>query len=138
MTKRIEQQLAAAGCAPVALDELEVRRWLEKWRRLYAKELHAKTGKWLHDYFDWHVFSFGHHPAKTRDAAREAYRAVAAGDFVVVPGYAGDDLYGFRCTGRPPILEGRMLDVLVMPTTLAWTMAFTHEQPDLGPYFAEP
>jgi hypothetical protein len=85
--------------------------------------------------FEWHVFSYNHRAAKTGDHARNAYRRINACDFVVLSGEARQT-FGFRCHGKPPDLSGRT-DILVAPTTMTWTMAFTHEQPTLGPYFAE-
>ena len=44
---------------------------------------------------------------------------------------------GLVCDAIPsPDLTGLHSDFFVFPPNLLWTMSFTHEQPDLGPYFA--
>ncbi len=37
--------LTAAGCSPVVLSHKEVSDWQRRWRAVFAKELHASTGK---------------------------------------------------------------------------------------------
>lgn len=135
--KRILAILEAAGCKPEALTDDEIATWQRRWREIYAKELHAATGRWVHDDFDWHVFSWAHHAAKTGDEAWNEYRRREPCRFVVLGAYARDP-FGFRCDGKPPERLKSHLEILVAPTSLAWTMAFTHEEPVLGPYFALP
>ena len=133
--KKVLDVLTHAGCGPVALSEQDVATWQQRWRTVFANGLHVATGEWvLHD-FDWHVFSYNHHPSRTGDAARNEYRRRAWGSFAVL---SADNraAFGFHCEGKPPDrLSG--VDVIVAPPSLAWTMAFTHEEPVWGPYFAE-
>lgn len=133
--KRILEVLTTDGCQPVELGADEVQSWLQRWRSVFARQLHAKTKLWVQGNLDWHVFSLGYHASLTADAARNAYRAVESSAFVVL----GADVqkpFGFLCQGKPPERLKAGFDVLVAPTSLAWTMAFTHEEPVAGPYFA--
>lgn len=132
-------------------------RWsaLERWRRVYARALHERTGKWQINGFDWHVFSFEHATAEEGSAALEDYRLQRASALLVLPedgrlpAFQLNGEYGprratkhlGRAAGqgqeRPPKraldgaalpdFTGTALDVLVFPPDLAWTMAFTHE-----------
>jgi hypothetical protein len=134
---KIQNALIAASCAPVPLTDREVWSWQQRWRAVFAKELHNATGKWTFNGFDWHVFSFGHHESKTGDAAWADYRRLASCTFLVL---SAEDrrTFGFSCNGKPPDRLKAGIDILVTPTSLEWTMVFTHEEPMHGPYFALP
>jgi hypothetical protein len=134
---KIHNVLASAGCEPVQLADKEVWSWQQRWRAVYAKELHAAIGKWTFNGFDWHVFSFGHHESKTGDAAWVEYGRLEPCSFLVL---SAEDrwTFGFSCSGKPPDRLKAGIDVLVTPTSLEWTMVFTHEEPACGPYFARP
>jgi hypothetical protein len=133
--ERIFDILAAYGCAPTVLPDQEVWQWQQRWRAVYAKELHAETGKWTLSEFDWHVFSFGKHKHKQDDHAWSEYRRLAPCSFLVLSAYI-HDTYGFSCSGRPTdrLEVGR--DIVVAPPSMEWTMSFNHER--YGPYFAVP
>jgi hypothetical protein len=79
----------------------------------------------------WHVFSHEGYPALSGDTAERAYMAEQAVHYVVM-----DDQMtaGLITDLRPDNLVYQ--DVHVFPLNLAWTMAFTHEDGCLGPYFA--
>jgi hypothetical protein len=134
---KIHNVLTSAGCDPMPLADKEVWAWQQRWRCVFAKELHIATGKWVFNGFDWHVFSFGHHESRTSDAAWSEYRRLEPCSFLVLS--AEDrNTFGFSCTGKPPDRLKAGIDILVTPTSLEWTMVFTHEEPMHGPYFAEP
>lgn len=134
---KILNVLAAAGCAPAALTDEDVEDWLKRWRAVFARQLHAATGQWvLHD-IDWHVFSYEHHQANSGDAAWAEYRRLSLCSFVVISG-DGRTRFGFACEGKPPDRLKAGVDIIVAPTSLDWTMVFTHEEPVFGPYFARP
>ena len=110
--------------------------WLQEWREVYAAGLHAATGQWKIDGFEWHVFSFQHARARNSQHSLAAYAAESAPDFVVCP--ESHRLPAVRLVGaRLPQIAGRGSDILVAPADLAWTMAFTHEETqEIGPYFS--
>lgn len=79
----------------------------------------------------WHVFSHGGFPSVNGLAADDAYQSELSDKYVVM-----DDQMtaGLVTDQRPDNLAYH--DVHVFPLNLAWTMAFTHEDGNLGPYFA--
>ena len=81
--------------------------------------------------FMWHIFSGGRFPALENDEARAEYRDQVCCEFIVL---SNDRDAAFLTDTRP---EDRVFsDFYVFPPNLAWTMAFTHEDGWLGPYFA--
>jgi hypothetical protein len=135
--KKILNILTEAGCQPVEMTDKDVWSWQQGWRTVFAKELHAATGKWVLLDIDWHVFSYEHHKSKTGDAAWNEYRRMEPCSFVVLSAESRQT-FGFACEGKPPDRLKARIDIIVAPTSLEWTMVFTHEEPMYGPYFAKP
>ena len=79
----------------------------------------------------WHVFSFDAYPSLEGGPADEAYAACVAPEYVVL---SNDRDLAFVTDQRPTAIALR--DAYVFPRNLAWTMAFTHEDGWMGPYFA--
>lgn len=109
---------------------------MQQWREVYAAPLHAATGKWKRDNYEWHTFSFHHAPAISGVRAAESYLAEAVVPHYVVP--EDENWPAFHCASeRLPDLRIIADDIYVWSEGLAWTMAFTHEQEiGLGPYFS--
>ena len=105
----------------------EAADWRERWRAVYARD---GRGAGLHRYL-WHTFSAGRFPALAGAASEAAYATHTAPEYVVLPNHDAGALVSMT---RP--VRDRYNDVLVFPRNLAWTMAFTHEDGYLGPYFA--
>lgn len=134
---RVLDALARVGAeaSPLVGRELRVARM--RWRERYAQATFRRTGRWVRDGFDWHVFSFGDVPARRGDAARRAYAAVTSPQVVLLsdgPSHHGFGLAATLATPPWPCFDG--IDVLVIDSAYTWTMAFTHES-ELGPYFAD-
>jgi hypothetical protein len=68
----------------------------------------------------WHIFSGARYPSKQIGA-----------EFVVL---SNDRKMAFVTDALPQ--SSSLVDYYVFPANLAWTMAFTHEEGWLGPYFA--
>jgi hypothetical protein len=111
-------------------------------RRLNADEARQIAIEWLHafgsncsgidsDSFLWHVFSANGYPCLSGDAAREAYSKEVSASYVVLSNTRNSALL---TTERPTSCSD--FDWYVFPPNFAWTMAFTHEEGWLGPYFA--
>jgi hypothetical protein len=81
--------------------------------------------------FMWHVFSFRRYPSVAKAAALAEYEKQEAPKYLVL---ADDRGAGLITDLRPTTVS--IADYLVCPLNWAWTMAFTHEDDDLGPYFA--
>jgi hypothetical protein len=99
--------------------------------RTTPKRVH---GVWHRGKYEWHVFSFGDTFALALDSAREAYLAQPRSELVIIP---NDKKYtGLRTAMIPvPSLDGEA-DIYISPPSLAWTMAYTHEDGWCGPYFS--
>jgi len=81
----------------------------------------------------WHTFSFGAYPSVRGHEAELQYRQQVAPEFVVL----SNDRHSALLTDVLPTRCGFVDDYLVFPTNFAWTMAYTHEDGWLGPYFAK-
>lgn len=115
-------------------------------RHLTEAEAAASTAAWLAVFgtdrddvnatgpkgFLWHVFSAGRYPCTTSDEARRTYRLQRAAEYVVLL----NDGRAAVVTDALPV-EAPLADYCVFPPNFAWTMAFTHEAPLDGPYFAK-
>lgn len=124
----------AAGADVVEIPRKEAWGLLQAWREIYCAPFRGATGKWVGGRA-WHTFSGGYFPSVRRQRALDEYLAQNAADLLVLP---EDDRYAaVRCTGSVPInFSALSLDVYVAPSSFAWTMVFTHEYPEYGPYFA--
>ena len=81
--------------------------------------------------FKWHVFSSGRFESLEKDEALEEYQSQIASKYFVM----NNDLDEVFVTDLKP--DSCVLsDYYVFPENMAWTMAFTHEDGWLGPYFA--
>ncbi len=113
------------------------QRWRmqQDWRHVFAAALHQATGRWKHDQFEWHVFSFEFAQAYCGERALAAYQAERARNLVVCPEFA--TLPAVRLVGATlPDFRRDHADVYIWPEDLNWTMAFTHEESlGLGPYY---
>jgi hypothetical protein len=124
----------AAGARVSEIPRKEAWRLLQAWREIYCARVHAATGKWTRAGISWHTFSDGHFPSLRGRRALDQYRAQEANGLLVLP--EDDHETAIRCTSRAPVDFSGMGDIYIAPTSFAWTMVFTHEDPDYGPYFA--
>jgi hypothetical protein len=79
----------------------------------------------------WHIFSGGRYPSLSGEVAREEYVKQIGAEFVVL---SNNRKTAFVTNALPQ--NSSLVDYYVFPANLAWTMAFTHEEGWLGPYFA--
>lgn len=136
MTEADYQQTLDKCGAWRALTPSERAYRIRTWREAFATRLHEKTRKWKSGDFDWHVFSFQYAPSMNGEEALTAYEAISGGRLFVVPEDSGLEAVFLRASRLPDFRPYRG-DVIVWPDTLAWTMAFTHEESlGLGPYFS--
>jgi hypothetical protein len=108
---------------------------MQVWRETFARAVKSRTGNWVHLGYEWHAFSYDFTRSKSGARGLALYLAEAPSEVYVIPEDEGDD--AFLC--RAPALfdfSDCEADIIVFPPDLRWTVAFTHEQPDLGPYFA--
>lgn len=108
--------------------EDEALRWAERWIAVYAQDAFGAN---IRAYL-WHTFSFGRYPSVCKRESEELYRLQSATEVVVL----SNDRRSCLLTDALPT-NLRWKDYCVFPANLAWTMAFTHEDDWLGPYFAK-
>jgi hypothetical protein len=99
----------------------------KKWLSAYGKNrlgLNTKA-------FMWHVFSGGGHPAVSGQEALSLYREHVAAEYIVL---SNDRAMAISSAAKPDSCN--LPDYYVFPPNLAWTVAITHEDGWLGPYFA--
>jgi hypothetical protein len=79
----------------------------------------------------WHIFSDASYPSVHGAEAELQYKQQTATEYIVLSNNRKEafvtDLLPEGCS---------FSDYYVFPMNLAWTMAFTHEEGWLGPYFA--
>ncbi len=81
--------------------------------------------------YAWHVFSSMRYASVSGEAAIAEYNRHESLRYVVL---SNDRDQGLITDQRPTSVS--ISDYLVCPINWAWTMAFTHEDGWLGPYFA--
>jgi hypothetical protein len=120
--------LVAPGKILQQFSKQEALQWRQRWCEIYVGK-HPAPG--LSQYL-WHQFSWACYPSASGDEAEHCYTQQLATEVVVL---TSDRRAVAILTSQPPVSCNRM-DYFVFPTNLAWTMAFTHEDGRLGPYFA--
>ncbi len=108
-------------------EEEEATRVIEDWLGVFARR---RSGCRIKD-FKWHLFSGGIYEAVEGSKAEAAYRSHVAENYLVID---NDESVVLLTDLRPD--EVGLSDYYVCPRNMAWTMAFTHEDGWLGPYFA--
>ena len=126
----------SAGASATEIPRKEGWALLQSWREIYCAPVHAATGKWISGGGpSWHTFSQGPYPSLRGKPAWRKYEAQESVELLVLP--EADHVAAIRCASPFPLdFSGLCLDVYVGPPSFAWTMVFTHEHPDYGPYFA--
>lgn len=108
--------------------EQEARQLLGEWKDVYAR---YAEGANIEAFF-WHTFSSGAFPSVCKREAELRYAEQVAAEIVVL----SNDRVSALLTDSLPT-QCSVSDYLVFPKNLAWSMAFTHEDGWLGPYFAK-
>jgi hypothetical protein len=121
----------AAGASATEIPRKEAWRLFQTWCEVYCASIHAATGNWAPDGIGWHTFSGGYFPSVRGHRAFDQYLAQNSTDLLVLAEDAA-----IRCTCSKPVDFSGLGDVYVAPSSFDWTMVFTHEHPDYGPYFA--
>jgi hypothetical protein len=107
----------------------------QQWLEHYACAVKEQTGKWLAGEYKWQAFSQGFHSCAKSSYALEKYLEMKVQNYFIM-NESGKTC--FRCHSETlPDLSEILDDLYVFPPDFSWTMVFTHEQTDFGPYFAE-
>jgi hypothetical protein len=127
MGRRRSQLSVAPGGVISKLSEEEVVAHYRAWESAFPAD---RSDIHVEDYA-WHVFSYQRYPSVSGEAALAEYARHEALRYVVL---SNDRCQGFITEQRPTTVS--ISDYLVCPANWAWTMAITHEDGWLGPYFA--
>ena len=130
MTFDLHAELLKRGFSFAPLPATEARALDQRWLATFASSLAVKQRA-----YRWHAFSFHRNPCLNGVAALSAYRSQWSAPF-----YVFDETLSFcaLCEAKSyPDLSALRRDIYVTHHNLKWTMAFTHEQPDLGPFYAQ-
>ena len=134
-SSKLYDYLVSLGATVSLLEENERQKLDRQWLRVFCRQVKKQTGKWIHDGYRWHAYSFEFEKAKQGDAAMKCYKSLRPKKFLVFTDWGPE--IGFMCEGiQPPDLTVLRNDYFVFPKSFLWTMCFTHEQPTFGPYFA--
>lgn len=130
----VEDHLVQCAVRFERLDEDMTNEVVNKWDRIFARNVKKATGQWVHNRFRWHGFSYELEPSIWGAEAMDAYMEQWSAEFVV---FDEDLTCSYSCKARRyPDLAPLGWDIYVAHHNMKWTMVFTHEQPDIGPFFA--
>ena len=133
-TTDLVEVATAAGASVTEIPRKEGWLLLQAWREVYCAPVREATGMWVRGGLAWHTFSHNYFPSVRGRRAFDQYRAQVSSDLLVLP--ENDHYVAIRCTSSYPVDFSGLGDVYVAPNSFEWTMAFTHEDPTYGPYFA--
>jgi len=110
--------------------------------RLAGAEAEALAKAWLNVFgrqpapamsqYMWHVFSYGSYPSVALETAQRAFAECGSPEYVVL---SNERKQAIVTDQKPSSCS--LSDYYVFPKNLAWTMAITHEDGWLGPFFAK-
>lgn len=130
MKRDLHAELLRRGVAFALLDSSAAHAFDQRWSATFAPLPPPKQCP-----YRWHAFSFHHYPCSEGAAALSLYLGQWHAPF-----YLFDETLSFcaLCEAQPyPDLSQLRSDIYVSHQNLKWTAAFTHEQPHLGPFFAQ-
>jgi hypothetical protein len=129
-TSNFPEGIAAPGASIRHVTEADAAAMTAAWLAVFGADRDGVNATGPKGHL-WHVFSAGRYPCTAREEARSTYRLQSAAEYLVLLNQGRAAV----ATDALP-LEAPLADYCVFPANLAWTMAFTHESPLDGPYFA--
>ncbi len=127
--------LANQAVKATELPEQERQQVETRWLATFAALVKRQHGVWIYRRLKWHGFSYRIQPCLEGQEALERYSSQPSGAFYV---FNEDMSCCWLCQSDPyPDFTSYHDDVYVAHHNMKWTMAFTHEQPQIGPFFAE-
>ena len=123
------------GVDAANLSEEATEHFNAAWLKTFASLVKKEHGVSIYRDYRWHGYSYRIEPCMSGKEALEKYRNQRNAPFYV---FSESLSYCALCEAEMyPDLSGLRRDVYVAHHKLEWTMAFTHEQPQIGPFFAE-
>jgi hypothetical protein len=134
--ERVVSLLNASGGEVEVLSEADAKKLSLRWLDAYSKPVKQKTGSWVFNGFLWHAFSFEFSPARQGAEALCLYALERKRELIVLQEPDHVPAAAWLRELPAPDLSALGLDLYVFPESLRWTMAFTHEQPEIGPFYS--
>jgi hypothetical protein len=130
----ISEILTNLGVDFVHLDVARKQELETLWNLVFASEMKKRHGVSVYLGYRWHGYSYQLHPCLSGQAALEEYLRQRPAPFFI---FNEPMTLCCRCQGATyPDLTNLRDDLYVVHHELRWSMAFTHEQPYIGPFFA--
>lgn len=130
----VEQYLLSCGVNFLLLEGAKAKMIVKKWDQVFAQKVKETTGTWVHKRFRWHAFSYNFTASNSGPLALSEYLGQWPAPFVL---FDENLKWCYKCEAEIyPDLTALGLDIYVSHHNMKWTMVFTHEQPDIGPFFA--
>ena len=129
---RLSAELVRREVEFTVLAGQEREQVLARWMAAFARPNPPAP---VRGYYRWQEFSFGRHPALSGPVALAVYLEQWPADYLIF-----DEAVGFCarcCSAAYPDLSDLRDDLYVAHHNMKWTVVFTHEQPYLGPFFAQ-
>ncbi len=131
---QIENFLSAREVSFDPLTSSESESVKKQWLLAYAARVKKETGVWIHNRFRWHGFSYELQTAVAGSEALIGYQRQWPAPYVI---FDEENIWAYSCTSEEyPDFTSFRADIYVAHHNMKWTMVFTHEQPDIGPYLA--
>ena len=129
------RRLEELGLNPELLGTKESYAFSKRWLEMFAEAVKEKHGKYVYRGFRWHGFSYGIQVCTEGADAMSMYLSQWPAPYVI---FDEELTTCARCvSAKYPDLTSLHADPYVSHENLKWTMVFTHEQPEIGPFFAE-
>ena len=134
--KLIELIRESSSVEPMLVEEQERLDVRQRWLTTFAQGVKSAKGVWVFNGYMWHCFSFKMAKSLEGIRALSAYQSTfSASAFVFDEDL--NEMFSFRPDKTFPDLTALKNDYYVCHHNMKWTMVFTHEQPSIGPFFAE-
>jgi len=134
-TEAILMFLLDHGVDAVNLSKEATEQFSMAWLKTFASLVKKKHGAYVYLGYRWHAYSYRIQPCISGEEAIETYKHQPNSPFYV---FNESLSYCALCNAEEhPDLTSLRRDVYVAHHKLKWTMAFTHEQPQIGPFFAQ-
>lgn len=136
--KRVVDYLAELGASVEELKHKDYAYYFSRWSSIYCRTVKREKGTSCYRKFHWHAFSYQFDPCVEGAKAMEQYSRQTGKTLIVLgESHGGSGKLALKAKGLlAPDLSGLRDDLYVMPESVDWTMVFTHEHPDFGPYFS--
>ncbi len=97
----------------------------QEWLRHFASNVKEQTGKYLAGKYKWEAYWANIEPALSGSEALNKYREGDTEDYYIID-ENGKEVYFCTASEWPNFFED-YIDIYVVPKSLTWSMAFSHE-----------